>query len=57
MATIFRRRLMFDTWHWIRACRLWPTHDYKELLVPDNHRPSTGELCDQCLAKERAGLR
>jgi hypothetical protein len=57
MAIIFRQRLTFDTWHWIRACRLWPTSAYRELAAPDGHRPASGELCNQCLAKERAGLR
>ena len=53
----YRRRLVHDTWHWVRTCALYPQANYKALMVPAGHRPATGELCNQCLAKERLGLR
>lgn len=40
-----------DTWHWCRNCSNWPISDYGE--KESNLRPTTGELCDQCLAKEK----
>lgn len=55
MATLFRRRLLSDTWHWMLSCSLWPTGSYRETVA--NNRPPTGELCNECLAKERLARR
>ncbi len=49
----YRRRHDSDTWHWCRNCSTWPTSDYIEQQSED--RPTTGELCNQCLAKEKEG--
>lgn len=53
--TIFRRRLLSDTWHWMHSCTKWPLSSYKWTTAAS--RPSTGELCDECLAKERLARR
>ncbi len=37
-----------DTWHFCKNCSNWPTTDY----VSRHDKPTTGELCDQCRAKE-----
>jgi len=44
-----RRRTGSDTWHFCTNCTLWPTSDYDTRSTA----PTTGELCNQCLAKER----
>jgi hypothetical protein len=44
-----------DTWHWCTNCSNWPTSNYEEVDVPAGQRPSSGELDNECLAKERAG--
>lgn len=49
MAT-YRRRKSSDTWHWCRNCSNWPSSDY----VEKSSKPSSGELCDECLAKVKA---
>jgi len=51
--TTYRRKKDSDTWHWCRNCTNWPTSDYEEITVSD--RPSSGELCNECRAKEDAG--
>lgn len=40
-----------DTWHFCSNCSNWPTHDYD--TRPD--KPTTGEFCNECLAKQKAG--
>ncbi len=47
----YRRGKSQDTWHWCRNCSIWPTHDYEE----SSSRPTTGGLCNECHAKQRAG--
>lgn len=47
----YRRKRGSDTWHFCRNCTGWPTSDYEERTT----KPTTGELDNQCLAKERAG--
>lgn len=47
----YRRKRGSDTWHWCHNCTDWPTSDY----VEENHKPTSGELCNQCLGKERNG--
>ena len=49
----YRKRKGSDTWHWCRNCPNWPTSDYDEVTTRD--RPSSGELDNTCLAKERNG--
>jgi hypothetical protein len=48
---VYRRRRIFDTWHFCRNCSLWPTEDY----VEQANKPTTGELCNQCRAKVSLG--
>jgi hypothetical protein len=40
-----------DTWHWCRNCSNYPTNigDTKSI------KPTSGELCNQCKTKDRAG--
>lgn len=47
----YRRRKGSDTWHWCRNCNNWPTSNYDER--PD--KPSGGDLCNECKAKDKAG--
>lgn len=47
----YRKRKGSDTWHWCRNCSSWPTSDYDEQYS----NPTSGVLCDQCLAMEKAG--
>ncbi len=47
----YRKRNGKDTWHWCRNCQNWPTTDYKE----QPNKPTTGELCNECQAKQKAG--
>jgi len=47
----YRKRNGTDTWHWCRNCSNWPTKDYVERQT----KPTSGELCNECKAKEKAG--
>ena len=47
----YRKRKNSDTWHWCKNCTNWPTSDYDVRYT----KPTTGELDDECLAKDRAG--
>ena len=49
----YRRRTASDVWHWETDCTNWPTENYVTWHGEDHERPTTGELCDQCKAKER----
>jgi hypothetical protein len=49
MANTYRRRRRRDTWDFCSNCSYWPTSDY----VARDSKPSTGELCDPCEAKQR----
>lgn len=40
-----------DTWHWCKNCSKWPTSGYESSLT----KPASGELCNECKAKEREG--
>jgi len=51
--TTYRKRKDKDTWHWCKNCSNYPTSDYAEKTV-DTGRPSYGELCNECRAKEKA---
>lgn len=47
----YRRVKGKDTWHWCKNCSNWPTSNY------DSHwgKPTTGEQCNECRAKEKDG--
>ncbi len=47
----YRRKKGYDTWHWCQNCSNWPTSNYDE----SQSKPSSGELCNECLGKEKAG--
>ena len=53
----YRKRKDSDSWHWCTNCDDWPTddEDFDEIELPEGQRPSTGELDNQCRAKERDG--
>lgn len=47
----YRRRKGGDTWHFCKNCSTWPTTDYVEQVG----KPTSGEFCNACLAKDKAG--
>ena len=47
----YRKRNGNDTWHMCRNCSNWPTTGYTE----QTPKPTTGEFCNECLAKQKAG--
>lgn len=47
----YRRRNGSDTWHFCSNCTNWPTSDYEAKPT----KPTTGESCNECLAKRRSG--
>jgi hypothetical protein len=51
MASTYRRRDDKDSWHFCTNCRNWPTKGY----VEQTNKPTTGEFCNECLAKRRDG--
>lgn len=51
MASGYRRRAGGDTWHFCSNCSNWPTSNYDE----QSTKPSSGEFCNECLAKRDAG--
>lgn len=51
----YRRKKDSDTWHWCTNCDDYPQSDYVQEWHPNGERPKTGELDNQCLAKEKAG--
>lgn len=50
MRTEWRKRKKSDVWHFIPSCSNWPKG--LDVLIR-NVKPTYGELCNQCLAKER----
>jgi hypothetical protein len=46
----YRKRKGTDTWHWCQNCSNWPTSNYDEQWM----KPTTGELDNECKAKEAA---
>jgi uncharacterized protein (DUF433 family) len=51
-ARTYRRGRGSDTLHWCINCSTWPTTDVEEEgALP----PSSGELCNECLSRERSG--
>ena len=51
MAKEYRKRKGSDTWHWCRNCSNWPRENYEVSRI----KPTTGELDNECKAKEKAG--
>ena len=49
----YRKQHGSDTWHWCRNCSKWPLTGYIERHSAA--RPTVGELCNECLAKDRVG--
>jgi hypothetical protein len=47
----YRRKNGSDTWHFCTNCSKWPTSDY----VERDTKPTTGELDNECIAKENNG--
>ncbi len=47
----YRKRKGSDTWHWCKNCSNWPTSDYDVIYT----KPITGELDNECRAKEKEG--
>lgn len=47
----YRRKKDKDTWHFCRNCSNWPTSNYESQQT----KPTSGELCDECLAKDKRG--
>ncbi len=47
----YRRRKGRDTWHFCTNCSNWPKSNYDAR----DSKPSSGELCDECKAKRKAG--
>jgi hypothetical protein len=47
----YRKRRGKDTWHWCSNCTNYPTSDYES----SSTKPSSGELCNECQSKQKAG--
>ena len=47
----YRKLKGHDTWHWCRNCSNWPRANYDS----KPSKPTTGELCNECQAKAKAG--
>lgn len=43
----YRKKKSSDTWHFCKNCSQWPTSNYDVRYT----KPTTGELCNQCLSK------
>lgn len=48
----YRRRKDSDTWHWCRNYSNYPTGSDVETR---SNKPTSGELCNECKAKEDRG--
>jgi len=49
MSTYVRREKS-DTWHWRDDCSNYPV---RRPIIVQTIKPTTGELCNQCIAKDR----
>lgn len=49
---LYRRSNVGDTWHWCRNCSAYPTSNFEEKRT----KPKAGELCNECMAKQKAGI-
>jgi hypothetical protein len=54
MASEYRKEHGSDTWHWCSNCSHYPKSGYTTHPA-GSQRPGSGELCDECLGKEKAG--
>lgn len=50
---VYRKAKGYDTWHFCTNCSRWPTSNYDE--YKSTSRPTNGELCNECRAKEASG--
>ncbi len=53
--TEYRKRKGSDTWHWCTNCSQWPTGRAGVDYDVKYQKPTSGELDNQCLAKDKAG--
>jgi hypothetical protein len=51
MPRVWVRKKDSDTWHWCKNCHLYPTGSD---VVKSDKKPTYGELCNHCQAKEKA---
>ena len=51
----YRKKKGSDTWHWCGNCSNWPTYNYDSERHSGKERPKSGELDNECKAKEAAG--
>lgn len=49
----YRKRNGRDTWHFDPRCRWWPKKNFVERAA----KPTSGEQCNECLAKKRKAKR
>ena len=47
----YRREKGSDTWHWCKNCSHYPKDNYEVRY----EKPTSGELCDECMAKDKKG--
>lgn len=47
----YRKSSGSDTWHWCSNCQHYPTSGY----TSSPGKPSSGELCNECLGKQKNG--
>ena len=47
----YRKKTYSDTWHWCTNCSNWPTSGHETR----GSKPTSGELCNECKAKDSAG--
>ena len=52
---LYRKKKGTDTWHWCQNCTKWPEFNYDQERLQGRERPKTGELCEECNAKETRG--
>jgi hypothetical protein len=48
MASTYRRRKGYDTWHFCSNCSNWPKKGYESRIA----KPTTGEQCNECKSKK-----
>jgi len=54
--TEYRKRKGSDTWHWCTNCSNWPTGRAGVDYDSRNTKPTSGELDNECQAKDRDGI-
>ena len=52
----YRRKAGSDTWHFCTNCSNWPTGREGVDYVTRSSKPNSGELDNECLAKQRQGI-